>query len=97
MSEPQQQQKSDWEDREIGALWKKTSKNNTEYYGGKVDDKPVIIFVNKNKKEGSNQPHLIVYKDTRPPKPTTQEAQAQPQQQQQPEKQAENVEEDVFM
>ena len=97
----EQQQKSDWEDREYGALWKKTSKSGTEYYGGKIGDQAVIIFANKKREEGSKQPHLQVYKDTRPPlkQEGQQQQQQQPQQQQQQpqQQQQQNVEEDVFM
>lgn len=96
MSE-QQKQKSDWDDREYGALWKKTSKNGTEYYSGKIGDQAVIIFANKNRVEDSKQPHLQVYKDTRPPLKQQGQQQQQQQPQQQPQQQQQNVEEDVFM
>ena len=55
---------------EAGALWKRTSKgSNTTYLNGVIKTKngeevKVIIFSNKYKEEGSNQPDYRVYFDT---------------------------------
>ena len=46
---------------EVGALWKRTSKDGKEYYGGKIFDKDVVAFPVGNKKN-ENQPDLRVYR-----------------------------------
>ena len=53
-------QKSEWQEREIGALWKNEGRNQT-YLTGKVGDQKVVIFSNKNKNK-DNQPDFRVYK-----------------------------------
>tara|TARA_Y100000296_G_C4939424_1_gene140668 strand:- start:230 stop:466 length:237 start_codon:yes stop_codon:yes gene_type:complete len=53
-------QKNEWQEREIGALWKNEGRNQT-YLTGKVGDQKVVIFSNKNKNK-DNQPDFRVYK-----------------------------------
>ena len=63
-------QKNEWQEREIGALWKNEGRNQT-YLTGKVGDQKVVIFSNKNKNKDS-QPDFRVYKS----EPKQQEEQA---------------------
>ena len=61
----EQDQKTDWQKRELGALWKKESPNQ-KYLTGHIKDEggnlqKVIIFSNKNKTK-DNQPDFRVYK-----------------------------------
>jgi uncharacterized protein (DUF736 family) len=55
---------NDWKEREIGALWKKQS-SNQKYLSGKMkvggEEVSVVIFTNRYKEEGSNQPDFRVY------------------------------------
>jgi len=58
-------QKNEWQEREIGALWKNEGRNQT-YLTGKVKmqdgtEQKVVIFSNKNKNKDS-QPDFRVYK-----------------------------------
>lgn len=53
-------QKNEWQEREIGALWKNEGRNQT-YLTGKVGDQKVVIFSNRNKNK-DNQPDFRVYK-----------------------------------
>ena len=58
-------EKSDWSQREIGALWKREGRNQ-KYLTGKLkqadgSDQQVVIFSNKNKTK-DNQPDFRVYK-----------------------------------
>lgn len=57
-------QKNDWQEREIGALWKKESSNGS-YYSGKLkignDNYEVVCFPNKHKSEDKH-PDIRVYK-----------------------------------
>ena len=53
-------QKNEWQEREIGALWKNEGRNQT-YLTGKVADQKVVIFSNRNKNK-DNQPDFRVYK-----------------------------------
>tara|TARA_Y100001938_G_scaffold131492_1_gene188655 strand:- start:13238 stop:13567 length:330 start_codon:yes stop_codon:yes gene_type:complete len=64
MSDNQKQQ-TDWQKREIGALWKRESPNQ-KYFSGHVTDPDgnrtkVLIFTNKSKQK-DNQPDFRVYK-----------------------------------
>ena len=47
-------QKSEWEEREVGALWKKQSRAGQKYLSGKVkvggEEVSVVCFTNDNKK-----------------------------------------------
>ena len=65
-------QKNEWQEREIGALWKNEGRNQT-YLTGKVGEQKVVIFSNKNKNKDS-QPDFRVYKSE--PKQQEQEATA---------------------
>lgn len=56
---------------EAGAFWIKSSKTGTQFLTGKVKSKSgeeisVIVFKNKYKTEGSNQPDYRIYFDTKP-------------------------------
>ena len=53
-------QKNEWQESEIGALWKNEGRNQT-YLTGKVGEQKVVIFSNKNKNK-DNQPDFRVYK-----------------------------------
>lgn len=57
---------------EAGAFWKKTGKSGTQFLTGKIKTKSgeevaVIVFQNKYKTEGSNQPDYRAYFDTYEP------------------------------
>lgn len=57
--------KSDWKEREIGALWKREGKNQ-RFLSGKItlNDEVVNVVVYVNKfKEKDNQPDFRIYKD----------------------------------
>lgn len=66
------QQQSDWKQREVGALWKKVSNGNKANYctgyivsdelGNKVRQR-VIMFANKNK-SNEKSPDFILYTST---------------------------------
>lgn len=66
MSEQTEKQK-EWSDRELGALWKKTSNSGLAYYSGKIkiDGKEyeLVCYANKDKKS-DNQPDVRIYKAT---------------------------------
>lgn len=56
---------------EAGAFWIKTSKTGTQFLTGKVKSKSgeeisVMVFKNKYKTEGSNQPDYRIYFDNKP-------------------------------
>ncbi len=58
---------------EAGAFWIKTSKTGTQFLTGKVKSKSgeeisVMVFKNKYKTEGSNQPDYRIYFDNGPQK-----------------------------
>lgn len=56
--------KTNWSERELGALWR-VDGNNQSFYSGslKIDGKSfrIVCFTNKNKNNGSNQPDLRIY------------------------------------
>jgi hypothetical protein len=61
---------------EAGAFWIKTSKTGTQFLTGKVKSKSgeeisVMVFKNKYKTEGSNQPDYRIYFDNGPQKTNT--------------------------
>ena len=64
MSNSEQNNNSDWKEREIGALWRRES-SNQKYLSGKVkvgdEELGVVIFTNRYKEEGSKQPDFRVY------------------------------------
>jgi hypothetical protein len=58
---------------EAGAFWIKTSKTGNQFLTGKVKSKSgeeisVMVFKNKYKTEGSNQPDYRIYYDNGAPK-----------------------------
>ena len=58
---------------EAGAFWIKTSKTGTQFLTGKIKSKSgeeisVIVFKNKYKTDGSNQPDYRIYFDNGPQK-----------------------------
>jgi uncharacterized protein (DUF736 family) len=60
---------------EAGAFWIKTSKTGNQFLTGKVKSKSgeeisVMVFKNKYKTEGSNQPDYRIYFDNGPQKAT---------------------------
>ena len=67
MSDTSTQKTSEWAERELGALWKKES-SNQKYLSGKLKmpdgtSQGVVVFTNRHKAEGSNQPDFRVYRD----------------------------------
>lgn len=64
----QQNKNTEWQNRELGALWKKHGKNQT-YLSGfvKVGDFGVerevrlVIFTNKNKSKNERAPDFVIY------------------------------------
>lgn len=61
---------------EAGAFWIKSSKTGNQFLTGKVKSKSgeeisVMVFKNKYKTEGSNQPDYRIYYDNGIPKNTT--------------------------
>lgn len=46
---------------EVGALWRRSSKDGREYYGGKIFDQEVVVFLVGDKKN-EKQPDLRVYR-----------------------------------
>jgi len=64
MSNSEQNNNSDWKEREVGALWRRES-SNQKYLSGKVkingEEHGVVIFTNRYKEEGSKQPDFRVY------------------------------------
>tara|TARA_Y100001938_G_C8011638_1_gene390350 strand:- start:583 stop:876 length:294 start_codon:yes stop_codon:yes gene_type:complete len=71
MSDNTGTQKTEWQNRELGALWKRTSKNSGQkYLAGHIKEvdehgvetrKKVVIFANRNKQEGERTPDYRVY------------------------------------
>lgn len=62
---------NEWQAREIGALWKKDGQNQ-KYLSGKVklpegapSEFGVVVFTNRHKTEGSNQPDFRLYLDSK--------------------------------
>ena len=63
MSNSEQNNNSDWKEREIGALWKKRARIRSIWWKMKVggEEVGVVIFTNRYKEEGSKQPDFRVY------------------------------------
>jgi len=70
----QTEQKSDWQKRELGALWVREGKNQ-KYLSGhmKVETMPgvqesvkVVVFTNKNKEKNERAPDYVVYRSEEP-------------------------------
>lgn len=61
-----EQVKSEWKEKEIGALWIKNGKQQ-DFLSGKIEVdgrvQQVIVFRNKGKKPENKAPDYIVYKD----------------------------------
>jgi uncharacterized protein (DUF736 family) len=55
------EQKSEWQEREIGALWKQSGKNQN-YLSGHINQEKVVIFTNRGKTENPKAPDFRVYK-----------------------------------
>ena len=55
------EKKSEWQEREIGALWKQSGKNQN-YLSGHINDEKVVIFTNRGKTENPKAPDFRVYK-----------------------------------
>ena len=53
--------KSEWQEREIGALWKQSGRNQ-KYLSGHINDEKVVIFTNRGKTENPKAPDFRVYK-----------------------------------
>ena len=59
-------EKSDWQKREIGALWKNEGRNQ-KYLSGHVkledgSEQKVVVFSNKHRNENDRAPHFRIYK-----------------------------------
>lgn len=62
MSDNTETEKSEWDDRELGALWVNTKNgNNEKYLTGKIKGEKVIVFKNKYKEENAKAPDFKVY------------------------------------
>ena len=62
MSDNKETEKSEWDDRELGALWVNTKNgNNEKYLTGKIKGEKVIVFKNKYKEENEKAPDFKVY------------------------------------
>jgi hypothetical protein len=62
MSDNTETEKSEWDDRELGALWVNTKNgNNEKYLTGKIKGEKVIVFKNKYKDENEKAPDFKVY------------------------------------
>ena len=59
-----EKQNNEWDERELGALWKKQSANGRKYLSGKLKvegkDMNVVCFPNQNKK-ADNHPDFRLY------------------------------------
>lgn len=58
--------KDNWQEREIGALWRVNGAKKSFYSGELVDKqsgsrKKIVVFINQNKDKESNQPDLRIY------------------------------------
>ena len=80
----QQNKNTEWQNRELGALWKKHGKNQT-YLSGfvKVGDFGVerevrlVIFTNKNKSKNERAPDFVIYESKDANSTTEQSTQAE--------------------
>jgi uncharacterized protein (DUF736 family) len=80
-------QKTEWQNRELGALWKRTSKNSGQkYLAGHVKEvdehgvekrTKVVIFANRNKQDGERTPDYRIYESKDDPQ-KQEEKQANP-------------------
>jgi len=51
------------ERKDIGALWKKTSKSGQAYLSGQIDGRRIVIFANKWKESGDKKPDYRIYEE----------------------------------
>ena len=57
------EQKSEWRERELGALWKRQAQNGgSTYLAGNLNGNGVVVFSNRNKGDNPKAPDYIVYK-----------------------------------
>ena len=73
MSENNTEVKSDWKNRELGALWRREGKNQNFLSGmirlgdplgaDSVKEIKVVVFTNKGKLKNERAPDFIVYED----------------------------------
>ena len=82
------EQKSEWQEREIGALWKQSGRNQ-KYLSGHINDEKVVIFTNRGKTENPKAPDFRVYKS----KPREEDSQAATEPATEPAPQEEEVDE----
>lgn len=62
MSDNTETEKSEWDNRELGALWVNAKNgSNEKYLTGKIKGEKVIIFKNKYKEENAKAPDYKVY------------------------------------
>lgn len=62
MSDNTETEKSEWDNRELGALWVNAKNgSNEKYLTGKIKGEKVIIFKNKYKEENEKAPDYKVY------------------------------------
>ena len=66
--------KTEWQEREIGALWKQSGRNQS-YLSGHINNEKVVIFTNRGKTENPKAPDYRVYKS----KPKEEESQLESQ------------------
>jgi len=68
--EDKKEKNDEWKERELGALWR-VDGNQQSFYSGEIvqsdgTKKKIVIFKNKFKEEGSNQPDLRIYASKEP-------------------------------
>ena len=77
MTDSKEEQKSDWKQRELGALWRREGKQQNFLSGmirigefGVEKEIKIVVFTNKGKIKNERAPDFIVYEDR--PRPTDQ-------------------------
>lgn len=55
---------SDQQKKDIGGLWKQTSKNGTQYLSGTVNGQRIVVFKNAKKQDGERTPDYRIYEQT---------------------------------
>jgi uncharacterized protein (DUF736 family) len=53
---------SEWDNRELGALWVNQKQDGTKYLTGSVNGEKVIVFKNQYKEENAKAPDFRIYK-----------------------------------
>ena len=68
--ENKEQQKSDWKNRELGALWRREGKQQNFLSGmvrvgefGVEKELKIVVFTNKGKLKNERAPDFIIYED----------------------------------